>query len=96
MLFGSVILCCQEHTHMTGAFNIIQMHYLQDIKSEQQSRRVQIHRYQSGNELLSRLQIFVVSFIATCTELFSNYKYNDNILIPLATCSTIYIFKIIG
>ena len=38
---------------------------------------------------------FIISLIATCTELFSTYKYNDNVLIPLVTCTAIYIFKFI-
>ena len=41
------------------------------------------------------LESTFISFIATVTELFSNYRYNDNILIPLLTCSTIYIVNII-
>ena len=36
-----------------------------------------------------------VSLISTLVELFSNYKYNDNISIPLLTCSAIYILTII-
>ena len=41
------------------------------------------------------LEIFIISLIATITELFSTYRYNDNILVPLLTCSTIYLLKII-
>ena len=41
------------------------------------------------------LEIFIVSSIATIVELFSTYRYNDNILIPLVTCSAIYLLKII-
>tara|TARA_Y100000814_G_scaffold176294_1_gene128831 strand:- start:139 stop:711 length:573 start_codon:yes stop_codon:yes gene_type:complete len=40
------------------------------------------------------LEIFIISFIATCTELFSTYKYNDNVLIPLVTSTAVYIAKI--
>ena len=36
-----------------------------------------------------------ISFIVTTTELFATYKYNDNVLIPLITCATIYMFNII-
>ena len=42
---------------------------------------------------LTLLDIFIVSMISTATELFSSYKYNDNVLIPLVTCTAIYICK---
>ena len=44
---------------------------------------------------LKLVEIFIVSLIATFSELFSNYKYNDNVIIPLTTCTAIYILKII-
>ena len=46
----------------------------------------------SGFDIFENLTI---SLIATCTELFSTYKYNDNVLIPLVTCTAIYIYKFI-
>ena len=44
---------------------------------------------------LNIVENLIVSFIATCVELFSSYKYNDNVLIPVITCTAIYLFKVI-
>jgi len=41
------------------------------------------------------LQNFTVSCIATIVELFSSYKYNDNISIPISVCFSIYITNLI-
>ena len=38
--------------------------------------------------------IFIISLVATFTELFATYKYNDNVLIPLVTSMAIYLSKI--
>ena len=44
---------------------------------------------------LGLAEILIVSFISTIAELFSSYKYNDNVVIPLTTCTVIYILKIL-
>ena len=40
-------------------------------------------------------QNLTVSCIATIVELFSSYKYNDNISIPVSVCCSIYITNLI-
>jgi len=37
----------------------------------------------------------LISLISTITELFSSTKYNDNILIPISTCSVIYMLSML-
>ena len=44
---------------------------------------------------LGLVEILLVSLISTVAELFSSYKYNDNVIIPLTTCAAIYIFKML-
>ena len=44
---------------------------------------------------LGLIEIFLVSLVSTFAELFSTYKYNDNVIIPLTTSAAIYIFKML-